>query len=168
MKHDVANIQTDPKSLQGHQLLQRSTIALGSHCPTRSLLLPRTKSATLLPPDSEGDTNPTSQVLLTTTTGALAVLCPLSELLYRRLSTLAHHLTSVLAHPCGLNPREYRLADGAPDAIGGSRAVVDGSLVLRWGELSSIKRAEVASKAGLEVDEVREVLGELMGGLGYL
>ena len=42
------NIQTDPKSLQGHLLLHRATFSAGASPPTKSRLLPRT-----LAPDSD-------------------------------------------------------------------------------------------------------------------
>ena len=50
----------------------------------------------------------------------------------------------------------------------GGRNVVDGGLLLRWMELGSQRRAEVASRVGVGVDEVRDDLLALMGGLGYL
>jgi cleavage and polyadenylation specificity factor subunit 1 len=50
----------------------------------------------------------------------------------------------------------------------GGRTVVDGGMLLRWNELGSQRRAEVASRVGVGVEEVREDLVALMGGLGYL
>ena len=50
----------------------------------------------------------------------------------------------------------------------GGRTVVDGGLLLRWMELGSQRRAEVAGRVGIDVVEVREDLAGLMGGLGYL
>jgi len=50
----------------------------------------------------------------------------------------------------------------------GARTVVDGGVLLRWSELGSQRRAEVAGRAGMDVEEVREDLAALMGGLGYL
>ena len=50
----------------------------------------------------------------------------------------------------------------------GGRTIVDGGMLLRWMELGSQRRAEVASRVGVGVDEVREDLVALMGGLGYL
>jgi cleavage and polyadenylation specificity factor subunit 1 len=48
------------------------------------------------------------------------------------------------------------------------RTVVDGGMLLRWIEVGSKRRAEVASRVGVGVEEVREDLVALMGGLGYL
>ena len=167
---------TDPKSLHGHLLLHRTTFSLGGHLPTTMTLLPRTptqsSSSTLLPaslqttPDSTPPTPPQQQqILLTTQTGTLSLLTPLTEPQYRRLSTLATHLTNTLYHPLGLNPRSFRAQDGSRSMM------VDGSLVVgRWNELGSQRRADVAGRVGgIDVEEVREALGELGGGgLGFL
>ena len=113
-------------------------------------------------------TIPEAEILITSSTGSLALLSPLSEAQYRRLSTLASHLTNTLHHPCGLNPRAYRHSKDAPEGMVGARTVVDGGMLLRWSELGSQRRAEVAGRAGMDVDEVREDLAALMGGLRYL
>lgn len=164
----------DPKSIQGHLLLHRSTFSLGGHLPTTMTLLPRTKAATVLPPgpdamDIAADaTIPEHEILITSSTGSIALLSPLGEAQYRRLSTLTSHLTNTLYHPAGLNPRAYRIDRDAPEGTAGSRAVVDGTILMRWMELGSQRRAEVAGRVGIDVDEVRDELVALMGGLGYL
>ena len=45
---------------------------------------------------------------------------------------------------------------------------MDGSMLMRWAELGSQRKSEVAGRVGVDVEEVREDLGALMGGLGYL
>jgi cleavage and polyadenylation specificity factor subunit 1 len=50
----------------------------------------------------------------------------------------------------------------------GGRAVVDGTILGRWMELGSQRRAEVAGRVGVDVEEVRDDLASLVGGLGYL
>jgi cleavage and polyadenylation specificity factor subunit 1 len=73
---------------------------------------------------------------------------------------LASQLANTLYHACGLNPRAYRTAGSgegvASGGMIGGRNVVDGSMVLRWSELGSQRRAEVASRVGVDVDEIRE------------
>jgi len=163
-----------PKSLHGHLLLHRTTFSLGGHLPTTMTLLPRTTASTMLPPSPDAmdiaaeATIPSQQLLLTSHTGQLSLLSPLSENQYRRLSTLASHLTNTLYHACGLNPRAYRVDKDAPEGMVGGRTVVDGSVLLRWMELGSQRRAEVAGRVGIDVEEVREDLVALIGGLGYL
>jgi cleavage and polyadenylation specificity factor subunit 1 len=85
---------------------------------------------------------------------------------YRRLSALQSQLISALDHPCGMNPRMYRAVEH--DGIGG-RGMIDGTLVQRWMDLSTQRKAEIASRAGADVWEVRADLENLgMAGLGYL
>jgi len=165
---------SDPKSVHGQILLHRTTFSLGGHLPTSMTLLPRTKAPSLLPPSPDAmdiaadATIPEHEILMTCNTGSISLLSPLSESQYRRLSTLASHLTNTLYHACGLNPRAYRVDRDAPDGMVGSRTVVDGSMLMRWGELGSQRRSEVAGRVGVDVEEVREDLVALMGGLGYL
>ncbi|KAI2614850.1 CPSF A subunit region-domain-containing protein [Hypoxylon sp. NC1633] len=192
-----------PKSLQGHLLLHRTTFSAGANPPTRSMLLPRT-----LPPNSDyasqhvnGSANgttaaaangapdyasshpdppaPPSIILFASPTGALATLAPLSEPLYRRLSSLTAQILSSLPHHAGLNPKDYRAPPSAgvvgrvPPGVdaGVGRAIVDGALLARWNEIAAGRRTEIAGRVGFaDVGEVRDVLREVLGagGLGYL
>lgn len=45
---------------------------------------------------------------------------------------------------------------------------MDGRLVQRWLELGSQRRAEVAGRVGTGVEELRDELEGLGGGLGFL
>ena len=45
---------------------------------------------------------------------------------------------------------------------------MDGSILWRWMELGSQKRAEVAGRVGVDAETIRDDLGEISGGLGYL
>lgn len=164
----------DPKSLQGQLLLHRTTFSLGGHLPTTLTLLPRTQPTALLPATQNGldpaaaSTIPDYEILITTTTGAIWLLSPLSEQAYRRLGTLATQLSNALYHPCGLNPKAYRVASNAPEPVLGGRPVVDGALLMRWSELGSQRRAEIASRVGVREEAVRDDLEGLQGGLAYL
>lgn len=107
-------------------------------------------------------------IIITTSTGCISILSPLSEFQYRRLSTLTTHLTNALSHSLGLNPKMYRIDRDAPDSMAGSRTVVDGALLSRWMELGSQRRAEVAGRVGIDVDQIRDDLVDLQCGLRYL
>lgn len=137
-------------------------------------LLPRTKAPTLLAATAENAnlaaeaTIPEHEILITSLTGSISVLSPLSEAQYRRVSTLSSHLSNMLYHPCGLNPKAYRQARDAPEGMLGGRQVVDGSLVGRWMELGTQRRLEVAGRVGVGMQEVRDDLEGLVSGLGYL
>jgi cleavage and polyadenylation specificity factor subunit 1 len=101
-------------------------------------------------------------------TGAISLLTPLSEAQYRRLNTLASHLTNTLFHACGLNPRAHRAGKEAPDGMVGGRTIVDGAMVLRWLELGTQRRSEIAGRVGMDAEEVRDDLVALSSGLEYL
>lgn len=101
------------------------------------------------PPSSQ----PVYQVLHTTQSGTIALITPLSESSYRRLSGLAAFLANALDAYAGLNPKAFRVSDaedGGWDAGGVGRGMVDGNLLMRWGELGEWKRREGLGKAGAE------------------
>lgn len=170
----------NPKSMSGTRLLHRSTIHLG-HFPSGMTLLP----STLAPMseqqaltnghhddgDEAEDTIPKTpslfHILTTSLTGSVGLITPLDETTYRRLGAIQTHLTSVLEHAAGLNPRAYRAVDNSESF--GSRGVIDGSLIQRINELGSARRAEVLGRAGADTWALRsdqEIIGG--GGLGYL
>ncbi|RMD39906.1 hypothetical protein DV735_g5227, partial [Chaetothyriales sp. CBS 134920] len=181
----------NPKSDQGRKLLLRSTFRTGD-APTTITLLPRTPtsyeasiaataaadaandidamdtSASTRPPQpqSQQQQKLEHQLLITTQSGALAVLTSLSEFSYRRLSTLQNILTTQLSHACSLNPRAYRQVE--TDGMGG-RGVIDGEIVKRWVGLSSQQKVTLADKVGARgVWEVRGDLELVRGGWAYL
>ena len=70
-----------------------------------------------------------------------------------------------------MNPKAYRIAENAPEAIVGGRTILDGGILRRWMELGTGKRRDILGRLG-EAREggmgVREVLRSLVGGIGYL
>jgi cleavage and polyadenylation specificity factor subunit 1 len=161
----------NPKSERGTKLLHRSTFHSGAF-PSTMTLLPRTtvssETAISVPVHGADITAglATQQVRVTTQEGGLALITPLSEQSYRRLSTLQNILIANLEHPCGLNPRAYRAVE--TDGIGG-RAIIDGNVVQKWLDQSSQHKSSTADKCGGTVWDVRgdlEAIGG--GGLGYL
>ncbi|KAL8766924.1 MAG: hypothetical protein Q9209_006405 [Squamulea sp. 1 TL-2023] len=106
-----------PKSLTGHLLLPISTFHTAAF-PTTLTLLPSSPS-----------------LLLTSTTGSLSLLTPLTSSSHRTLTALQSHLQSTLPHQLGLNPRAFRAVEGGAEGMGGIRGgVVDGMVVRRWME----------------------------------
>ena len=103
---------------------------------------------------------PQQQVLMTMQSGAMSLITPLEEQMYRRLVALQTYLGNILEHPLGLNPRAFRAVDGDGYA---SRGIVDGNLVLRWYELSTQRRAEACAKAGSEDWLIRSDLEHISG-----
>jgi cleavage and polyadenylation specificity factor subunit 1 len=159
----------NPKTERGTKLLQRSTFNTGS-LPTTMTLLPRTpvsSDVAGLPSASHMDVDlnfARHQILITTQEGGLALITPLSDQSYRRLSTLQNILMTNLEHPCSLNPRAYRAVE--TDGVGGL-GMIDGSLVLRWQHQSSQHKASMADKIGGTVWDIRSDV-ESIGGAGHL
>lgn len=134
--------------------------------PTTMTLLPLiTPPVTSTPSEP---TNPASGLLMTLASGSIAILTPLSEQQYRRLNALSNHLSNLLYHPAGLNPKAHRISNTAPEAVIGGRPIVDGSVLWRWMELGSQKRAEVSGRVGVDGETIREDLEDIACGLGYL
>lgn len=177
---------TDPKSLQGHLLLHRTSFNAGAHLPLKSLLLPRVPLANSQPQENGHLTNgntantiPPHTILFASPTGSLATLTSVSETSYRRLSSLMSQLINTLPHPAGLNPKAYRMPPSATQTkasmgpgvdAGGGRNIVDGVVLARWMELASGRRAEIAGRVGYSgSEEVRADLEGVLGwsGLGY-
>ncbi|KAK5080047.1 mRNA cleavage and polyadenylation factor subunit [Exophiala xenobiotica] len=182
---DLRILQYDPwnpKTERGSILLHRSTFNTG-YLPTLMALLPRlpTPSEALVaatsaaPNESDSEDGmqveipalPTNhQVLIVTKEGAIALISPLAEQSYRRLSTLQTALTTHLEQPCGLNPRAHRQVE--TDGVGG-RAMIDGEVVKRWLDQSSQHKYSLADRVGGTVWEVRSDLEAIGGaGLGFL
>lgn len=172
------DILPDPKSLQGHLLLHRTTFNTGAHYPTSSRLLQLAPS----PASSEasrtnGNAEPAEEahaVLLASPTGVLATLRPLSESSYRRLYSITMQLTASLPYCAGLNPKSHRTASascGPPGVDAGiGRSIVDGAILERFMELGTGKRGEIAGRAGYSSPgEVRAELAAILGwaGMGY-
>lgn len=161
----------NPKSVRGTKLLHRSSFQSGAF-PTTMTLLPRTAVSSETPVSTTTDGSDTAvepatqQILVTTQGGGLALITPLSEQCYRRLSTLQNILIANLEHPCGLNPRAYRAVES--DGIGG-RAIIDGNVVQKWLDQSSQHKSLTADKCGGTLWEVQGDLETIGGrGLGFL
>lgn len=157
--------RTDPKSEGGSRLLHRATFHTGHfpstmHLLTSSLKMPAATEYGATDADYAMDTTPDNapaqpfhQVLHTTQSGTLALITPLSESSYRRLSNLTAYLANTLDSPCGLNHGAYRAGEGVEggwDAGSNARGVLDGTLLMRWGELGEQRRKEGLSKYGGE------------------
>ncbi|KAF2146970.1 uncharacterized protein K452DRAFT_315154 [Aplosporella prunicola CBS 121167] len=173
-----------PKSLSGQRLLNKSTFHTG-HFTTGMTLLPSTLSPSINAldeaenPDEDAMAVDAQQqafappgsahnLLLTTQAGALTLLTPVDEQMYRRLGALQTFLVNSagLEHWCGLNPRAHRAVES--EGFGG-RGVVDGAVLARWSELGEQRRREACAKVGVAEWVVRSDLEFVGGGgLGYL
>lgn len=183
VKYVYTDTVADPKSLQGHLLLHRTTFNVGAHTPTKSIMIPRVPFPTS-PVQDNSNTNgdaklipgalPPQVLLLGSPTGALATLGALSETSYRRLSSLVSQLINTLPHHAGLNPKAYRMPPSATQTTarngpgidsGVGTNIVDAAILARWNELASGRRGEIAGRVGYNGPE--EVRAELEGLLGW-
>jgi cleavage and polyadenylation specificity factor subunit 1 len=98
----------------------------------------------------EDDAGPLHQILHTSQSGTLALITPLSESSYRRLSGLATFLANTLDSAAGLNPRAFRAVENELGGGGGTRGILDGNLLMRWSELGEQKRREGLGKVGAD------------------
>jgi cleavage and polyadenylation specificity factor subunit 1 len=164
---------SDPKSLQGHRLLQLSTFNTGAY-PSTMTLLPQIsppqerKPTDSRSPDAAEPLNGRYMILITSQTGAISLLTSLSLSDYRTLSALQAYLTNTISHPLALNAKAYRAVE-ADSSIGG-RAILDGDILKKWMDLASWKRVEGVSRAGAESEwEMQRLLNKIMGiGVGLL
>ena len=161
----------NPKTEGGMKLLHRSTFSSGAFV-TSLTLLPRTAVSSEMSGAFQEDGMDVDvvcapqQLVISSQEGGLALITPLSEKSYQRLSTLQNILTANLEHPCGLNPRAYRAVE--TDGVGG-RGMIDGNVVQRWLDQSSQHQASIADKAGGTRWLIRSDLESIGGGgLGFL
>ncbi|KAJ5026847.1 CPSF A subunit region-domain-containing protein [Bipolaris maydis] len=158
----------NPKSEAGSRLLHKSTFHTGHFPATLHVVHSRLKMPSASDfagtnnaesgdvemdtssPDDKA-TQPLHQILCTSQSGTLALVTPLSEDTYRRLSNLSAYLSNTLDATAGLNPRAFRASDtpdGGWDAGTGARGMLDGNLLMRWGELGERGRREGLAKYG--------------------
>ena len=163
------------RSVSGQRLIHKTSFHVG-HFPISMTRLPSTLSPAVT---SINNTNgeamdvdgvklaePLQQVLYTSQSGVLLLVTPIDENMYRRLSIIQVYLTNQLEHYCALNPKSYR---AVRDEGFASRGVLDGALLKRWNELSSLRKAEVCAKVGVDEWVIRSDLEFVGGGgLGYL
>ncbi|KAL5615017.1 hypothetical protein BROUX41_005082 [Berkeleyomyces rouxiae] len=163
----------DPKSLQGHLLLHRTTFSTSCNGPTSTLLFPRSSSnaADGVQPLDPSRTRP-HILLMASASGMLSSFEALSESSYRRMLSLSVQIINNLPQWAAANPRAFRMSTsqtmvGIESTTG--RSIVDGAVLARWNELSSARRAELAVKVGFAgPEQVREELEGLLGWSGLV
>ncbi|TWU76228.1 mRNA cleavage and polyadenylation factor subunit [Metarhizium rileyi] len=159
-----------PKSLQGHLLLHRTSFAVTPNTPTSTLLLPRTYPPSY-PHASSSSSSSSHILLLACPSGQLAALAPLPESMYRRLLSVTNQLHPAIVPHGGLHTKAHRypnqssVAVGVETAASSGRAVIDGTVLARWGELAAAKRTDVALRGGY--DSVADLRDDLEGVLGW-
>ncbi|KAF2636376.1 protein CFT1 [Massarina eburnea CBS 473.64] len=145
----------NPKSMAGMRLLHRSTFHTGHFPVSMDVMISKLHMPTssefpgdVAPPPEPEPAQPLHQILLTTQSGTLALLTPLNESSYRRLSGLATYLSNTLESACGLNPKAWRAVEGELGSGVGTRGIIDGGLLMRWSELGVQRQREGLGKVG--------------------
>ncbi|KAJ4372482.1 mRNA cleavage and polyadenylation factor subunit [Neocucurbitaria cava] len=155
----------NPKSQAGSRLLHKSTFHTGHFPASMHLVQSSLKMSSAsefggaqsdpfamdTTEDAAGPAQPLHQILCTSQSGTLALITPLSESSYRRLSNLTAYLANTLDSACGLNSRAFRAGDsveGGWDAGISARGMLDGNVLMRWGELGEQRRREGLGKYG--------------------
>jgi len=85
--------------------------------------------------------------------GAVGLVLPIAESLYRRLHMLQSRLTTGLQHRAGLNPRGYR-AVSRVDRHGARRNVLDGNLLSLFFSLGLVEQGEFAKRIGTTSEQI--------------
>jgi hypothetical protein len=164
----------EPYSVQsngGQKLLRRGEMNLGYEIQTFSplRLRPVMKNDVLTQSTDVG-------VIAGTLYGGLTMILPVSEKIYRRLYGLYSRMVTHLEHYAGLNPRGFRqiilptksvhsnsIVTGPP----GPRGILDGDLLYRFCQLSSVHQRELAKAVGSREDRVLDDLLEVTKALEY-
>ena len=176
----------DRKSLSGQRLVHQALFHTGqipismtsfpSIAPDARDALIRENSEVTIDGDKEQASNGTqdsaveekltSQLLVTTDSGALCLLTPLNPATHRRLTVIQSYILSssassgssstFLDNHCSLHPRAYRTPDMAENypsldasgiglgrSVGSGAKIIDGSIVSRWKELGTRGRSEM-------------------------
>eukprot|EP00457_Paulinella_chromatophora_P000169 gb/GEZN01000169.1/.p1 GENE.gb/GEZN01000169.1/~~gb/GEZN01000169.1/.p1 ORF type:complete len:1932 (-),score=385.08 gb/GEZN01000169.1/:310-6105(-) len=108
--------------------------------------------------------NMTGQLIGSFLEGGLMRVCPLNEVVFRRLQALHTALTFGHPHIAGLNPREWRLAQrGAPSQFRpeNKKSVLDGDLLWRYVTLEWRTQLKLASDIGTTPDQIIDNLRQL-------
>ena len=100
-------------------------------------------------------------VLLGTIDGALAVVQPLEERMYRRLALLQQIMTMTVHTNFSLNPGEYRLLKSAHLHVNRKKGVLDGCLLSMFCTLPPSLQNKLAATVGATAYLIKENLHEL-------
>ena len=108
--------------------------------------------------DRISKSNKRDAVLVGTGEGAIGILIPLDERVYKRLELLQQILSSCVRTVCALNPREYRLHKTEEFRYEKKKGVLDGTLLYQYHLLDAVLQDEVASAMGVNSDVLLDTL----------
>ncbi|KAL2918252.1 mRNA cleavage and polyadenylation factor subunit [Polyrhizophydium stewartii] len=166
MTYSPYNVQ----SLGGDRLIRRGEFHLGQQ--VSKLVRMRRKNIV------RGDTPLVPKQYLNigvTTDGALIVVSPVSEKIYKRLYALYSRMVTNLEHAAGLNPRGFRQLQQRVRSIAlsgfmgppGPRGILDGDLLFDYAQLSRAQQRGLANAIGSNDDRLLDDLLEVLAGADY-
>ena len=148
----------EPENSESHggiRLLRRADFHLGADVTSFSRL--RAK----VPKVFAGDVNEVhfcrrkQMTMFCTVDGAVGLLFPIHESIYRELQLLQSEMTFALPHAAGLNPKAWRYLKQARSAITNPcRGIVDGDMIRRFLLLSAKERNELTKRIGASTEKV--------------
>eukprot|EP00808_Paulinella_micropora_P015588 g66929.t1 len=137
---------------------------LGGDCP--SLSTPGAAGPSALPRTAKGDQvySMGGMLLGSSLEGSLLRVCPMNEVVFRRLQALHTALTFSRPHLAGLNPREWRVAQRGIPSFSRSevkKGVLDGDLLWSYITLEWKVQLKLASDIGTTPDQIIDNLRQL-------
>ncbi|KAJ1332862.1 hypothetical protein BSLG_008489 [Batrachochytrium salamandrivorans] len=166
MTYSPHNVQ----SVGGERLIRKGEMHLGQHVSklVRMRRKPLVRNNTLIP--SKQYMN-----LASTLDGALEIITPVSERIFKRLYGLYSRMVSSVEHVAGLNPRGFRQIQHRvrPIALSGvigppgPRGILDGDLLYEYANLSRIQQRSLAKAIGSKDDRLMDDLLEVLSGIDY-
>lgn len=107
-------------------------------------------------------TNPNKQFLLFgTLDGAIGYIACIDEPTHRRMSMLQTKMYTQLQHPGGLHPKAFRLFKAKSDHHIHKKNVVDGQLLWRYANLSTVTQKDLARQIGTTSEQLLQNIIEL-------
>ena len=146
----------DVQSRGGQQLIQRNDMHIGSHIT--SIVRQRVPNRLI----SSNKVKQRFVNLLASTEGAIFMLVPVSERVFRRLYTLQSLMINALPQNAGMNPKEFRYfrhGDQNPFRLT-KRGILDGQVLLRYATLDLVAQKELARCIGTTPEMVMQNLLE--------
>ncbi|KAF9059487.1 CPSF A subunit region-domain-containing protein [Rhodocollybia butyracea] len=136
----------DPDSGDGRYLLLRSEFNTQNEYRTTALIARRT---------SPDDVIPQAKLLCGAANGSIAAITPVDETVAKSLQLLQGQLTRNIQHVAGLNPRALRIVRNDYVSKPLSKGILDGSLLVHFGNSSTTRQTEMTKQIGTEVEIVR-------------
>ncbi|KAI8928665.1 CPSF A subunit region-domain-containing protein [Entophlyctis helioformis] len=167
MRYAPNNVQ----SLGGQRLLRCGEMYLGQHVSKmiRIMRKPLVRHGTVVPSKQ-------CMAIAGTLDGALVVVTPVSEKMYKRLYGLYSRMVTNLEFAAGLNPRGYRqvqqrvrpLALSVVMGPPGPRGILDGDLLFQYiSSLSLTQQRDLAKAIGSRDDRLVDDILEVAAGMDY-